>query len=125
MRDSRRWWLLLAVLAAGIGTALLLGPFGTSETCTATPAGELACRRDSMSLLQAQGLGVVGPLAVPAGACLLAAYLPSALGTRFVAVGLLAFCLLTGLSIGLFFLPVAAGALVLAFWSKGPLALPG
>ena len=68
-------------------------------------------------MLSNEGLWVLVPLGVPALACVLPAILPARWTGKLVAVGLLVFCFLTGFTVGLFFLPVAVAALVLAFWA--------
>ena len=118
MRNTR-WWAILAAAAGVITVALLIGPTGTSETCTATSGGPEVCTQGTTSLLFNEGPWVLVPLGVPALACLLPAILPARRTGQLVAVTLLVYCLLTGFSIGLFFLPVAVAALVLAFWSHG------
>jgi hypothetical protein len=71
-------------------------------------------------MLATEGLWVLVPLCLPALACLLPVVLRSPLAARLVAIGLFAFCFLTGFTIGLFFVPVAVAALVLAFRRQSP-----
>ena len=75
-------------------------------------------------MLSGEGPWVLVPLCLPALACLLPLVLRSRLVGRLVAVALLVFCLLTGFTVGLFFLPVALAALVLAFRGVGTAARP-
>ncbi|HEX5523184.1 MAG TPA: hypothetical protein VFX53_07040 [Pedococcus sp.] len=113
MRDSR-WWGRLAMGALATAAALLFAPTGATESCSASTAGPLTCTSGTTSMLASEGLWVLAPLCVPALACLLPVALRSPLTARLVAVGLFAYCFLTGFTIGLFFVPVAVAALVLA-----------
>ena len=113
-----RWWAVLAAVALATATVLLLAPMGTSQTCTASSGEPPVCTEASTSLLSSQGPWVLVPLTLPALACLLPLVLRSRLVGRLVAVALLVFCLLTGFTVGLFFLPVALAALVLAFGAR-------
>lgn len=113
---SRYWWLVLAAVALLTGVLLLVAPTGESSSCTAGGSGPEACTQAGTTLWQVEGPSVLLPLAVPALACLLAMSLRSRgsrLALPLVAVALLGYCLLTGFTIGLFFLPVAVAALVL------------
>lgn len=113
MRDSR-WWGGLAVVALAIAAALLFAPTGATESCSSSPAGPLTCTSGTTSIMASEGLWVLAPLGLPALACLLPVALRSQLAAWLAAIGLFAYCLLTGLTIGLFFVPVAVAALVLA-----------
>jgi hypothetical protein len=113
VRNSR-WWVILAAAAVVIAVALLIAPTGISETCTAASGGPEVCTQVTTSMLSGEGLWVLAPLSVPALTCLLPAILPARWIGNLVAAALLVFCFLTGFSIGLFFLPVAVAALVLA-----------
>ena len=103
-----------------IAVAVLISPTGASATCTATSSGHEICTQGTTSMLSGEGLWVLVPLSVPALACLLPAILPARWTGYLVAAALLPFCFLTGFSIGLFFLPVAVAAVVLATcWAGG------
>ena len=110
----RRGWVVLAVVALAIAVAVLLAPLVSTESCSATSDGPPVCTRAGTSLLAHEGAGVLVPLSLPALACLLPALLRPRAVSGIVAAVLVGFCLLTGFSIGLFFLPVAVGAVVLA-----------
>lgn len=114
MRDSR-WWGGLAMVALATAAALLFAPTGATESCSASTAGPLTCTSGTTSMLTSEGAWVLAPLSLPALACLLPVAMRSPLAARLVAIGLFAYCLLTGFTIGLFFVPVAVAALVLAF----------
>jgi hypothetical protein len=111
---NTRWWAVLAAVAFGIAVVLLFAPTGTSETCTATSGEPPVCTQASTSMLSHEGLWVLLPLALPAIACLVPVRLRGNLAAWLTAVALLVFCLLTGFTIGLYFMPVALIALVLA-----------
>ena len=115
-----RWWAVLAAVALATATVLLLVPTGSSQTCTATSGEPAVCTRASTVLLSSEGPWVLVPLSLPALACLLPLVLRSRVVGWVVAVALVVFCLLTGFTVGLFFLPVALAALVLAFHGIGP-----
>lgn len=102
------------MVALATAAALLFAPTGATESCSASTAGPLTCTNGTTSMLASEGLWVLAPLCLPALACLLPIALRSPLATRLVAIGLFAFCFLTGFTIGLFFVPVAVAALVLA-----------
>ncbi len=111
---GRRGWVVLAGIALAIAVVVLLAPLGTAESCTTTGDGPTVCTRTGVSLLAGQGAGVLVPLCLPALACLLPALLRPRVVGGLVAAVLLSFCVLTGFTIGLFFVPVAVGAIVLA-----------
>ena len=102
-------------LAAAIAAGLLLvfsNAYSGSE-CAAEIDGAAVCHSSGRTLLEENGSGVLAWLALPT---LLATILLalSLTGARFaraaswvVVVGLCAFCLLTGFSIGLFYFPAA------------------
>jgi len=70
-------------------------------------------------MLSHEGLWVLLPLVLPAIACLVPVKLRGNLAAWLTAVALLVFCLLTGFTIGLYFMPVALIALVLALRGTG------
>ena len=103
------------MVALATAAALLFAPTGATESCSASTSGPLTCTSGTTSMLTSEGLWVLAPLSLPALACLLPVALRSPLAARLVAIGLFAYCLSTGFTIGLFFVPVAVAALVLAF----------
>jgi hypothetical protein len=109
---------MLASAAVVITVALLIAPLVATETCTATSGGPESCTQGTTSMLSEEGLWVLVPLSVPVMACLLPVLLPARWTGQLVAAALLVFCFLSGFSIGLFFLPVAVAALVLAFSAR-------
>jgi hypothetical protein len=123
MRNTRwrntRWWAVLAAVALAIAVVLLFAPIISVESCSVTSGEPAVCTKGSRSLLSAEGLWVVLPLALPAIACLVPLRLTGNLAAWLTAVALLVFCLLTGLTIGVFFMPVALIALVLAALRAG------
>ncbi len=108
------------MVALATAAALLFAPTGATESCSASTAGPLTCTNGTTSMLASEGLWVLAPLCLPALACLLPIALRSPLAARLVAIGLFAFCFLTGFTIGLFFVPVAVAALVLAVRRQSP-----
>lgn len=122
MRSSR-WWIVLAAAAAVVAVLLLVLPTGGAETCETVGSGPTVCTRTSTFLLASNGGWVLVPLFLPAAACLLPLASRSR-GTGYaVACALTLFCVLGAFTIGLFFLPVAVGALVVAARS-GPEGSP-
>ena len=107
------------VQAFAIAVVLLFAPTGTSETCTATSGEPPVCTQVNTSMLSHEGLWVLLPLVLPAIACLVPVKLRGNMAARLTAVALLVFCLLTGFTIGLYFMPVALIALVLALRGTG------
>ncbi len=103
------------MVALATAAALLFAPTGATQSCSASTAGPLTCTSGTTSMLATEGLWVLAPLSLPALACVLPVVLRSPLAARLVAISLFAYCLLTGFTIGLFFVPVAVAALVLAF----------
>ena len=105
------------MVALATAAALLFAPTGATQSCSASTAGPLTCTSGTTSMLATEGLWVLAPLSLPAVACLLPVVLRSPLAARMVAISLFAYCLLTGFTIGLFFVPVAVAAVVrIAVW---------
>lgn len=102
------------MVALATAAALLFAPTGTTQSCSASTDGPLTCTSGATSMLATEGLWVLAPLCLPALACLLPVVRRSPLAARLVAISLFAYCLVTGFTIGLFFVPVAVAALVLA-----------
>jgi hypothetical protein len=107
------------VQAFAIAVVLPFAPTGTSETCTATSGEPPVCTQVNTSMLSHEGLWVLLPLVLPAIAYLVPVKLRGNLAAWLTAVALLVFCLLTGFTIGLYFVPVALIALVLALRGTG------
>lgn len=112
--NGRKAWSLLAGAAIAIAAALLLLPTGRSQSCTTSDGGRVLCSEASTSLLSTQGGGVIPVLLIPAVLCLVPVLLPTRLTPAVAAAVLLLFCLMAALSVGLFYLPVAVAAVVLA-----------
>lgn len=79
----------------------------------------MVCTGGNTSLLSRDGLWVFLPLALPAIACLVPVRLRGNRAAWLTAGALLVFCLLTGFTVGLFYLPVALVAFVLAALRTG------
>lgn len=118
--NGRRAWFVLAGIALAIAAGLLLLPTGSSQSCTASNGGPIVCSEGSTSLLSTEGLGVILVLAVPAILCLVPAIVPGRGTAGFTTAVLFLFCLVAGLSVGLFYLPVTAAALTLTIRSTRP-----
>jgi hypothetical protein len=120
---------LLLALAAGVG--LLLWPCayrGIEVGAQPAPGGAVQQRQLCATLIQANGVDVLGVLALPvllAGVGLVAVRAGRRGILATVMVALVAFCLLTLASVGLLYLPAAA-ALVIAVvgWRQQPSAPP-
>jgi hypothetical protein len=121
---NRRWWAVLTAVALAIAVVLLFAPIISFEACSVTSGEPAVCSEGSRSLLSAEGLWVILPLALPAIACLVPLRLTGNLAAWLTAVALLVFCLLTGFTIGVFFMPVALIALVLAALRTGRAPAP-
>jgi hypothetical protein len=120
---------LLLALAAGVG--LLLWPCayqGIEVEAQPAPGGAVQQRQLCATLIQANGVDVLGVLALPvllAGVGLVAVRAGRRGILATVMVALVVFCLLTLASVGLLYLPAAA-ALVIAVvgWRQRPSAPP-
>lgn len=122
-------WAVVASLALAVVAAayLLLVPTYAAESTTATLGrtgpGSSVSTRSETTLLEAEGWSVLIPLLIPvilSAAPLLLNETRYAAATRLVAaVLLLSFVVLTGFSIGLFYLPSAAAMLLAALWLIG------
>lgn len=121
---NTRWWAVLAAVALAIAVVLLFAPITSFEGCSVTSGEPAVCTEGTRSLLSAEGLWVILPLALPAIACLVPLRLKGNLAAWLIAVALLVFCLLTGFTIGVFFMPVALIALVLAALRAGGAPAP-
>lgn len=122
MVHGRRAWVVLSGVATAIAAGLLLLPTGTSQSCSASDGGAVVCTHGATHLLAVQGGGVIPVLLVPAVLCLAPVLLRRRLVQAFATAVLWLFCLMAGLSVGLFFLPVAVAALVLTIRSETRLA---
>lgn len=123
--NGRRAWFVLAGIALAIAAGLLLLPTGSSQSCTAENGSPVVCTEASTSLLSTQGPGVILVLAVPAILCLVPALLPGRGSMGSSTAVLFLFCFVAGLSVGLFYLPVAVAALTLTLRSARPEASLG
>jgi hypothetical protein len=118
---------LLLTLAAGAGLVLWPCAYQGVEAQPA-PGGAVQQRQLCATLIQANGVDVLGVLALPvllAGVGLLAVRAGRRGILTTVMVALVAFCLLALASVGLLYLPAAA-ALVIAVvgWRQQPSAPP-
>jgi hypothetical protein len=118
---------LLLALAAGVGLLLWPCAYRGIEAQSA-PGGAVQQRQLCATLIQANGVDVLGVLALPvllAGVGLVAVRAGRRGILATVMVALVAFCLLTLASVGLLYLPAAA-ALVIAVvgWRQQPSAPP-
>ncbi len=118
---------LLLTLAAGVGLALWPCAYQGVEAQPA-PGGAVQQRQLCATLIQANGVDVLGVLALPvllAGVGLVAVRAGRRVLLTTVMVALVAFCLLALASVGLLYLPAAA-ALVIAVvgWRQQPSAPP-
>jgi hypothetical protein len=117
-------WSLLLALAAGLGLVLWPCAYRGVEAVGGGGAERQLCA----SLIEANGVSVLGVLALPvllAGVGLVAARSRRRSIVLAVMVALVAFCLLALASVGLFYLPAAA-ALVIAVvgWRQPPTTQP-
>jgi hypothetical protein len=119
------------LLALGAGVGLVLWPCayqGVEVEAQPAPGGTVHERQLCATLIQANGIDVLGVLALPvllAGVGLVAVHGRRRGILTTVLVALVAFCLLALASVGLFYLPAAA-ALVIAVvgWRQQPNAPP-
>jgi len=132
VRDGRlapTVWVALAALllavAAGLWLAFYPG-FHQGVSVTASSSGEVVQRSEQASLLAENGMWALGLLAVPVALTGLGVF-GAARSFRFllwsVAVVLLVFSVISGMTIGLFYLPAAIALLVAAAlcnWSRTP-----
>jgi len=132
VRDGRlapTVWVALAALllavAAGLWLAFYPG-FYQGVSVTASSSGEVVQRSEQASLLAENGMWALGLLAVPVALTGLGVF-GAARSFRFllwsVAVVLLVFSVISGMTIGLFYLPAAIALLVAAAlcnWSRTP-----
>jgi hypothetical protein len=92
---------------------LTFGDTYSGQVCNVSPGGTSECASESSTLIEENGSRVLIPLAIPVIVTgLIAATLAGMIelprpAVWLIAGGLLGFCLLTGFSIGLFFLPAA------------------
>ncbi len=93
---------------------MLLLPTGSSQECRDAGAGTLSCIEQGTTLLSVQGAGVVPVLLLPAVLCLVPVFAPLRLVAQAAAVTVVVFCVVSALSVGLFYLPVGIVGLVLA-----------
>jgi hypothetical protein len=107
---------LLLALAAGSWLAFYPG-FYQGVSVTASSSGEVAQRSEQASLLAENGMWALGLLAIPVALTGLGVF-GAARSFRFllwsVAVVLLVFSIISGMTIGLFYLPAAIALLVAA-----------
>ena len=118
---------LLLALAAGVGLVLWPCAYQGVEA-QPVPGGGVQQRQLCATLIQANGVDVLGVLALPvllAGVGLVAVHSRRRVVLVTVLVALVAFCLLALASVGLLYLP-AAVALVIAVvgWRPPPSAPP-
>ena len=107
---------LLLALAAGSWLAFYPG-FYQGVSVTASSSGEVVQRSEQASLLAENGMWALGLLAIPVALTVLGVF-GAVRSYRFllwsVAVVLLVFSIISGMTIGLFYLPAAIALLVAA-----------
>ena len=107
---------LLLALAAGSWLALYPG-FYQGVSVTASSSGEVVQRSEQASLLAENGMWALGLLAIPVALTVLGEF-GALRGHRVllwsVAVVLLGFSIISGMTIGMFYLPAAIALLVAA-----------
>ena len=111
----------LSGLALAILTAILLILIPIYSGVGVDPSTGLFTTKTTATLLQVNGYRALFPLAVPvvlAGAGMAAIWIRSPVLAWCAALLLLAFTVLTGFSIGLFYLPVTALTAVAAFLTQ-------
>jgi hypothetical protein len=123
VRDGRpapTVWVALAALflAVAAGAWLALSPgFYQGVSVTTSSSGEVVERSEQASLLAENGMWALGLLAVPvvlAGLGVFGAARSHRVALWCVAVVLLVFSIISGMTIGLFYLPAAVALLVAA-----------
>lgn len=116
---SRRWLPLLTVLVAVTTSVVVaVAPLRQSQSCSVrTVRADIReqsapsdCQTSRSSLLEGEGGGVLGLLAIPVVLALLGAAWPMGTPLIVVAVLLSIGVVLSGFSIGLFYLPTAITA---------------
>ena len=107
--------LALAAVAAAVAGALYLGfaDVYSSTSCSTVPGGEMRCSQDvGRTLAEVNGGGVLWLLAVPIAFTVAIGALVAARAMRWLAWPLAVLfvlaCLVSGFTIGMFFLPAAA-----------------
>jgi hypothetical protein len=115
-RSGIRWAIAAFVWTVVIGAMWLVVPLGSWESATVLPDGTQVIESGRETLMQSEGVGVVGLLAEPvlvAGIAVGASRSRHAQRVRFVTGAmLLAGCMLAAASIGLPYVPAAVGLLL-------------
>ncbi len=106
--SARRWSRFTLLSTFATSAVLVLAPIYSTASCESVDDGPAVCTTGRESLIEHEGIGAVGILAVP----VVLAAVPVVFPRRFVAISvavvLSALTLLGAASIGLFFLPAAA-----------------
>lgn len=91
--------------ALATGAMLALAPVIATASCVASPLGSTGCSSTRLSLLQHEGAGVLGVLALPALVAVVPVIIPSRRSRMATAIALTAATLLGIASVGVFLLP--------------------
>ena len=106
--SARRWSRFTLLSTFATSAVLILAPIYATASCGSVDSGPEICTTGRESLIEHEGIGAVGILAVP----VVLAAVPVVFPRRFVAISvavvLSALTLLGAASIGLFFLPATA-----------------
>jgi hypothetical protein len=113
--DRRRLPLLTVFVAVVTSVLVAVAPLRQSQSCSATTgAGEhsdaVECESSTSSLVEGEGVGVLAVLAVPVALALLGLAWPARSALVAVALLLSMGVVLSGFSIGLFYVPTAVAA---------------
>lgn len=111
----RRLPLVTVLLAVATSAVVAVAPLRQSQSCSARTgvgeqSGPVDCRTSTSSLVEGEGGGVLVVLAIPVALALLGAAWPARTTLVAVAVLLCIGVVLSGFSIGLFYLPTAITA---------------
>jgi len=115
----------LALITALVsGAALIFVDSSSSQTCTTGPAGSESCVNGSSTLIEENGAWVLAYLAVPV-VLTLAGLVAIRLGVRrwlqwLIAGVFLFLCIITGFTIGTFYLPSALLLLLAVVTNRRP-----
>lgn len=107
---------LLTVLVAVVTSVLVaVAPLRQSQSCSVRtdagePSGVVECQSSTSSLVEGEGVGVLVVLAVPVALALLGLAWPMQMALVAIAILLSIGVVLTGFSIGLFYVPTAVMA---------------